>query len=86
MIQFGPLYYKQVIASFSLVKLRYISVECTGSFANLSSVERLRLVRKVSWSSLTVSMLRAPSNRRRPFSYHTKMADFENSRVLSALS
>ena len=31
-------------------------------------------------------MLCAPSNRRRPFSYHTKMVDFEYSRVLSIFS
>ena len=28
-------------------------------------------------------MLCAPSNRRKPFSYHTKMSDFENFRALS---
>ena len=33
-----------------------------------------------------ILMLCAPSNRRRPFSYHTKMADFEYSCVLSVFS
>ena len=36
--------------------------------------------------ALSVLMLCAPNNRQRPFSYHTKMADFEYFRVLSALS
>ena len=36
--------------------------------------------------TLSVLMLCAPSNRRRPFSYHTKMADFEYFRVLSVFS
>ena len=36
--------------------------------------------------TLSVLMLCAPSNRRRPFSYHTKMADFEYFRVLSVSS
>ena len=36
--------------------------------------------------SLSVLMLCAPSNRRRPFSYHTKMTDFEHFRVLSVFS
>ena len=31
-------------------------------------------------------MLCAPSNRRRPFSYYTKMADFEYFRILSVFS
>ena len=35
---------------------------------------------------LSVLMLCAPSNCRRPFSYHTKMADFEYFRVLSIFS
>ena len=35
---------------------------------------------------LSVLMLCAPSNHRRPFSYHTKMADFEYFRVLSIFS
>ena len=35
---------------------------------------------------LSVLMLCAPSNRRRPFSYHTKMADFNYVRVLSVFS
>ena len=42
------------------------------------------------WNSLlealSVLMPCAPSNRRRPFSYHTKMADFHYSRVLSVFS
>ena len=33
--------------------------------------------------ALSVLMLCAPSKRQRPFSYHTKMADFEYFRVLS---
>ena len=38
------------------------------------------------WEVLSVLVLCAPSNRRRPFSYHTKMADFEYFRVLSVSS
>ena len=33
--------------------------------------------------ALSILMLCAPNNRRRPFSYHMKMADFEHFRVLS---
>ena len=36
--------------------------------------------------ALSLLMPCAPSNRRRPFSYHTKMADFEYPRVLSVFS
>ena len=36
--------------------------------------------------ALSVLMLCAPNNRRRPFSYHTKMADFEYLSVLSVFS
>ena len=36
--------------------------------------------------ALSVLMLCAPNNRRRPFSYHAKMADFEHFRVLSVFS
>ena len=36
--------------------------------------------------ALTVLMLCAPNNRRRPFSNHTKLADLEYFRVLSVFS
>ena len=47
----------------------------------------LTLARTVYFKeALSVLMLCAPCNRRRPFSYHTKMTDFEYFRVLLILS
>ena len=42
--------------------------------------------KQTTLKKLSVLMLCALSNRRRPFSYHTKMADFEYFRVLSVFS
>ena len=53
---------------------------------NLNSTLTQILGRRQRWrnvEALSVLMLCAPSNCRRPFSYHTKMADFEYFRVLS---
>ena len=55
---------------------------CAESCCDLVAVQYISQLKQ----SLSVLMLCAPSNRRRPFSYHTKMADFEYFRVLSVFS
>ena len=75
-----------------LVERFYLSSHVFHSGSSVSSgVERvLVLVKTVTEliikEALLLLMLRAPSNRRRPFSYLTKMANFEYSRVLSVSS
>ena len=49
-----------------------------------NSIYYILQIKNISESDqLSVLMLCAPSNHRRPFSYHMKMADFEYFRVLS---